>query len=205
MRILLAPDKFKGCLSAREVAEHIATGVRESLPAAEVNLLPVADGGEGTAQIICEARRGEWISARVRDARGRPMDARFAWIADARLAVLDLTEVAGLSRLDPHERDPTTTTTFGLGELLLAADRHHATNIIVGLGGSATNDGGFGMARALGVKFFDEQGAQLTAIRDLARLHRLEQPAIVHIRTTDQRCRWLRGSPVLAEIRLRRT
>ena len=193
MRILVAPDKFKGSLGAAEVAGHIAAALRDGLPHADIRILPIADGGEGTAQIICDARGGEWIRTRAHDALGREIEARFAWIADAEMAVFDLAEVAGVARLSSHERDPTVASTFGVGELLLAAQRHGAENIIVGLGGSATNDGGFGMARALGVRFFDEDelGAEdtLRTCRRLERVNGAGSDRLSHQRAGHRCCR----------------
>jgi glycerate 2-kinase len=158
VRILIAPDKFKGSLNAQEVAENIVTGLRDVLPDAEIEIMPMADGGEGTAEAICEARSGSWLKCRAHDPIGREIDARYAWIEDGKLAVMEMSEAAGIRRLSESERDPARASTFGVGEMILdAANRGGANEIIIGLGGSATNDGGFGMAKALGFKFYFEQ------------------------------------------------
>jgi glycerate kinase len=157
MRILIAPDKFKGALNAREVAENIAKGLRNALPDATIDIVPMADGGEGTAEGICEARSGSWLKCKAHDAVGREIDARYAWIDDGKLAVMEMSEAAGMCRLSETERDPIHATTFGVGEMILDAASRGANEIIIGLGGSATNDGGFGMARALGFRFDYEQ------------------------------------------------
>lgn len=153
MRILIAPDKFKGSLSAREVAENIALGLRDVLRDAKIAIVPMADGGEGTAEVICDALGGSWLKCKAHDPLGREIDARYAWIADRKLAVLEMSEAAGMWRLSRDERDPLRTDTFGVGEMILDAAQYGAREMIIGLGGSATNDGGFGMARALGFRF----------------------------------------------------
>ncbi len=155
MRFLIAPDKFKGSLSARLVAENIARGIRDVSPDAEIEIAPVADGGEGTAEIIGDALAGEWVGCAAHDALGRAITARYVWIEEGKKAVMEMSEAAGLRRLSAGERDPVWATTFGVGEMILDARRRGAREIILGLGGSATNDGGFGMARALGFRFVD--------------------------------------------------
>src|SRR5882724_7891326 len=154
MKILIAPDKFKGSLNAREVAENIAQGLRDALPDAKIDIVPMADGGEGTAEAICEARGGSWLKCKAHDPFGREIEARYAWIEDEKLAVMEMSEAAGMRRLSESERDPVRATTFGVGEMILDAASRGANEIIIGLGGSATNDGGFGMAGALGFRFF---------------------------------------------------
>ena len=177
MRILVAPDKFKGSLSAGAVAETIATGIRRSLPDAEIELLPIADGGEGTAEAIQLARGGEWIDCAVHDALGRPITARYVWLADSAGVVMEMSAAAGLSQLAPDERDPTRATTFGVGEMLRDAIRRSAREIIMGIGGSATNDGGFGMARALGFRFLDRANVEIAEnVTALLELDRIEMP-----------------------------
>ncbi len=153
MRILIAPDKFKGALNAREVAESIAAGLREVLPDAEIDIAPMADGGEGTAEAICDARGGSWLKCTAHDPLGREIEARYSWVDKGKIAVMEMSEAAGMRRLTRKELNPAIATTFGVGEMLLDAAQRGAKEIIIGLGGSATNDGGFGMARALGFRF----------------------------------------------------
>jgi glycerate kinase len=153
MYILIAPDKFKGSLSAREVAESIALGLGDVLRGAKIDIAPMADGGEGTAEVICDALGGSWLKCKAHDPLGREIDARYAWIEERKLAVMEMSEAAGMRRLTESERDPLRATTFGVGEMILDAATRGANEIIIGLGGSATNDGGFGMARALGFRF----------------------------------------------------
>jgi len=156
MKILIAPDKFKGALNARDVAKNIAEGLHEILPNAEIEIAPMADGGEGTAEAICEARSGSWLKCKAHDPIGREIEARYAWIEDGKLAVMEMSEASGMRRLSENERDPVRATTFGVGEMILDAKNRDAHEIIIGLGGSATNDGGWGMARALGYRFYSD-------------------------------------------------
>lgn len=165
MRILVAPDKFKGSLGAAEVAGSIAAGLRTALPAAEIAEMPVADGGEGTAALICSAH-------------GSVVGAGYGVIANGAVAVLEVAEVCGLARIPAERRDPLNANSFGVGELLLAAAAQDIQQVIVGLGGSATNDGGYGLARALGFRFLDARQQTLPpCVSGLLQLERIEPPA----------------------------
>jgi glycerate kinase len=155
VRILIAPDKFKGSLSAREVAENIALGLRDVLPEAKIYIVPMADGGEGTAEVICHALGGSWMKCKARDPLGREIEANYAWIENRKLAVMEMSEAAGMRRVQGEKYDVDLANTFGVGEMILQAANHGAREIIIGLGGSGTNDGGFGMARSLGFRFFE--------------------------------------------------
>jgi glycerate kinase len=179
MRILIAPDKFKGSLSAEEAAATIAEGWGAGSPSSldlEFCRQPVADGGEGTARIICEALGGSWISCTVRDPLGRPVSAKYALVnqGSVRSAVLDMSEASGLWRVAPDERRVELQSTYGTGEMLIHALRcSGADRVVIGLGGSATNDGGMGVAAALGFHFLDGGGLELEPVP--ASLHRLER------------------------------
>jgi glycerate kinase len=153
MRILIAPDKFKGSLGAGEVADNIAIGLRDRLPNAIIKTLPVADGGEGTADAIREACGGEWVNCAAQDALGRAIEARYVWLHDRATAVIEMSAAAGMWRIAQEERDLLSANTYGVGEMMKHAAKRGAKEILLGLGGSATNDGGFGMARALGFRF----------------------------------------------------
>src|SRR5262249_12508483 len=146
-RFLVAPDSFKGTLSARRVAEAIGDGLQRA--GAEADLCPAADGGEGTAEVIREARDGEWRGAEVHDPLGRPIEARFALLRDGRTAVLDAASGSGLSLVKAPERDAESASTTGTGELIAAAVETGAERIVVGAGGTATTDGGDGAIKAL--------------------------------------------------------
>ncbi len=176
MRIAVAPDKFKGSLGAAAVGFHLAAGLRAAWPDAEIQIVPVADGGEGTAEVLRDALDGVNVRCAAHDALGKEITAGYAWIANARIAVLEMSAAAGLAQLSPNERNPLSASTFGVGEMLRDALAHGAENILMGLGGSATNDGGFGLARALGFRFLDAQENEISSILGLENLARFERP-----------------------------
>jgi glycerate kinase len=158
MRIVCAPDSFKESMTAIEAAEAMARGIHSVDPTIECVLVPMADGGEGTTEALVAALDGEWVEAPCHDALGRPAMGRFGLVPRRALAVIEVAEAAGLAQIDPAERDPWAATSRGVGELILAALDKGATELIVGLGGSATNDAGTGMLTALGARFLDADG-----------------------------------------------
>jgi glycerate 2-kinase len=162
VRVVIAPDKFKGTLTAPEAAAAMATGWRWGDPRAEVEEVPVADGGDGTLDTLLVALEGERGSARVTGPLGAPVDAMYG-LARSRgvLAIVEMARASGLLLLGPGRRDPLGASTFGTGQLILAACRHRPNRLLVCVGGSATNDGGAGMAQALGVRLLDGQGRDL--------------------------------------------
>ena len=162
-RVLIAPDKFKGCCTAREAAEAIARGFRVGWPEAELKLVPMSDGGEGFAEAIHGVLGGEWIELEVADPLRRRVLARYLWLEGSKLAVIDVSEASGLSRVAVHERQPLTATSLGTGELIMAAARLGALIIMVGVGGSATTDGGVGIAEALGFRLTAKSGGTYAA------------------------------------------
>src|SRR5882724_7685500 len=177
MRILVAPDKFKGSLGAREVAENIAKGLRDGLGDAKIDIVPMADGGEGTADVICRALGGSWSDCKAHDPLGREIECRYAYIDKNKLALIEMSEAAGMRRLRPNERDVDLASTFGVGEMIVDAAQRGPREIIIGLGGSATNDSGFGMARALGFRFFGDSYEELTGnVSELSKLTRIQKP-----------------------------
>lgn len=166
-RILIAPDKFKGSLTAPQAAEAIARGVALLDPSAECELCPIADGGEGFMEALAGPLHGRWITCPAVDALGRDIQSRYvlADTADGLIAVFEMAETAGLWRLEEKERNPLVATTRGVGMQMAHAVRNHSVvRMILGLGGSATNDGGGGMASALGVSFLDEDGREVDPI-----------------------------------------
>src|SRR5437868_1761756 len=183
MRILIAPDKFKGSLSAREVAENIKAGFRRVLPEATIDMVPMADGGEGTAEVIAHALGGSWLKCQARGPLGCEIEPCYAYIESKKLAVMEMSEAAGLRRLTSDVRDPLRTNTFGIGEILLEATRYGARQVIIGLGGSATNDGGFGMARALGFRFFANQIELINGPAELGALTKISRPEDLRLPT----------------------
>jgi glycerate kinase len=175
MRIVIAPNAFKGSLSAVEAAEAIAEGVRSVAPDADLMLVPIADGGDGTVDALVVATQGERRTVRVRGPLGDPVDAEYGLIDAGSTAVIEMAKAAGLALVPPAKRDPRSTTTYGVGELLQHAYDRGARHFVVGIGGSATNDGGAGMAQALGYHLLDDTGRELPpgglALKRLARIH----------------------------------
>ncbi|TMG65827.1 MAG: glycerate kinase [Chloroflexi bacterium] len=173
MKIVVAPNAFKGTLTAPQAAAAIARGVREVFPQAEVIEVPVADGGDGTMEAIVTAKHGEYRTAVVEGPLGDPVQAHFGLIDSGRSAVVELATASGLTLIPEDRRDPRRTSTYGFGQLLEAAQRAGAVGTIAGIGGSATNDGGAGMAQALGYRLLDAAGRELE--RGGAALARLER------------------------------
>jgi glycerate kinase len=157
MKILVAPDKFKGSLDARDVGDNIATALRAVLRDAAIEVMPIADGGEGTASVISQAFGGEKITCPAHDALGCEIEAEYFWLSDRKTAVMEMSAAAGLWRITSERRDLLRADTFGVGEMIKNAVARGANEILIGLGGSATNDGGFGMAHALGFRFLSNE------------------------------------------------
>jgi glycerate kinase len=158
MRILIAPDSYKNALSALEVATSLKAGLFKVFPEAEFEILPMADGGEGTVEALIDATQGEIIKTTVHDPLMRPVESLFGITGDGITAVIEMASASGIQLVTSEERNPWITTTFGTGELIHAALDKGCRDIILGIGGSATNDCGMGMAAALGVKFLDAAG-----------------------------------------------
>ena len=163
MRILIAPDSFKGSLTATEVAQTIAEGLAEVLPDAAFDLVPMADGGEGTVEAIVNAVGGELVQCEVTGPLGVKRNASYGLIDDGATAVLEMAEASGIILIPEAERDPLKTTSFGGGEMIADALGRGVEQIVMGIGGSATNDGGVGMAQALGAKFYTEDDREIAA------------------------------------------
>jgi glycerate kinase len=159
MKIVLAPDSFKGCLSAVEVARAMEQGARRAAPESELMAIPLADGGEGTVEALVLATGGAIKSAVVLDPLRREITAAFGMLGDGETAVVEMAAASGLPLLKPSERKPLETTSYGTGELIHAALKCGCTRCIMGLGGSATVDCGAGMLQALGMKFFRADGS----------------------------------------------
>lgn len=161
MKIAVAPDSFKGVLSASEAANCIEKGLRNVFDDCEITKIPMADGGEGTVRAMVDASGGRIISLEVSGPLGRKISAGYGMMGDGTTAVIEMAAASGLPLLSPEERNPLKTTTFGTGELILDAVKRGAGKVIIGIGGSATVDGGSGMAQALGAKFTGESGKKL--------------------------------------------
>lgn len=174
MKIVIAPDSFKESLSALDVAKAIEEGFKEIYPHAQCIKLPMADGGEGTVESMVAATGGKRIECVVTGPLGQSVAAFYGWLGDGKTAVIEMAAASGLHLVANEQRDPCLTTTFGTGELILAALDQGARHIILGIGGSATNDGGAGMMQALGARLLDHQGHELApggaALAQLAKI-----------------------------------
>ena len=158
MKILLAPDKFKGSLTAPAVCAAMTEGILLAHPTADIVAVPMADGGEGTADVLTQVTNGIWHTVTVQDPLNRPVEAGFGVSGDGKTAFIEMAQASGLRLLSLLEYDPFQTNTFGTGELIRHAIAHGVERIVLGIGGSATNDAGTGMAAALGWQFLDKDG-----------------------------------------------
>ena len=160
MKVLIATDSFKGSLKSLEAAALIGKGIRRVYSAAQVEKIAIADGGEGTVEAMVESLQGEYRSAEVSDPIGNKVRASYG-IVNGDTAIIEMAEASGLYLVPQEKRNPLTTSTYGTGELIKDALSRGCRKVILGIGGSATNDGGMGMAAALGVKFLDQDGEPL--------------------------------------------
>lgn len=164
MHIVIAPNAFKGSLSARDAANCIAEGLRKSKLSCQLTLFPIADGGDDTAALLVQAAQGQLIPTAVHDPLERPIKAPFGWIASEYKAVISMSDASGIRLLKKEELNPLRANTFGTGELIKAALDKGAKTIILGVGGSATIDGGTGLLKALGVRFSDKAGHEINIL-----------------------------------------
>ncbi len=172
MKILLAPDSFKDSLSANEVCEALKRGILKALPQAQIVSLPMADGGEGTLETLVGSQKGRTVTSLVNDPLGRPIEAAYGMVGST--AIIEMARASGLELLKPEERNPLKTSTYGTGQLILDALNQGCRHFIIGIGGSATNDGGAGMLQALGVRFLGGDGNEIQVeggnLDDIARI-----------------------------------
>jgi glycerate 2-kinase len=164
VHILICPDKFRGSLTAQEACDALERGIKKRRPKSTIQKFPLADGGEGTLEVIQQAHGGTWISVDVQDPLFRKIQAEYLWLADQKMAYIEMSRASGLMLLTAKERNPGLTSSIGTGELILAAIEKGAEKIVLTLGGSATNDAGIGMAQALGYSFLDAKGKELKPI-----------------------------------------
>lgn len=188
-KIVLAIDSFKGSASSLAVEEHVAKGIQAVVPDAECVLVPVADGGEGTVEAIVDARHGVYHEADVKGPLGQSVKARYGMIDNDTIAVLEMSAASGITLVKKDELNPLRATTYGTGQMILDAINRGAKEIYMGIGGSATNDGGMGMAAALGAKFLDKNGNELEpVVTSLAQLERIDcsgiDPRVAGVRFT---------------------
>ncbi|MDP6825322.1 MAG: glycerate kinase, partial [Dehalococcoidales bacterium] len=174
MKIVIAPQGFKGNLTALQVARAIEEGIKRVVPDTQTTIKPMADGGEGTVQALVDATGGKMIATEVTGPLGKPVTAQWGILSDKVTAVIEMAAASGLPLVPPEKRDPLVTTTHGTGELVVAALDNGCRKLITGIGGSATNDGGAGMAQALGARLLDAKGKELpsggTALAQLERI-----------------------------------
>ncbi|WP_392566945.1 glycerate kinase [Utexia brackfieldae] len=179
MKIIIAPDSFKESLSALDIANTIKAGFCEIFPEADYIIRPIADGGEGTVEAMVHALKGEIITTTITDPLGEKGTAFYGLSGDKRCAIIEMAAASGLERVPTEKRDAKTTTSYGTGELILDALDKGARQFIIGIGGSATNDGGAGMLQALGVKLLDDAGQQIGyGGKNLRQLVRIDMQAI---------------------------
>ncbi|GAB3711959.1 glycerate kinase [Spirosoma flavus] len=177
MKILLAPDKFKGSLTASEVCAAMNRGILRADPTIQTVAVPMADGGEGTADVLTRATQGQWQTIRVQDPLGRPIEAGYGVSGDGETAFIEMAQASGLRLLKTSEYDPYQANTHGTGELIRHAIQTGVRRIVLGIGGSATNDAGTGMASALGWEFRDEAGQSLRPCGgNLGQIHTIIPP-----------------------------
>ena len=189
MNILLAPDSFKDSLPAKAVADHMAKGIRKVMPSAQITKVPLSDGGEGLLEAVVTPLEGRLITVQVKDPLMRDIKANYGLIDKGKTAVIEMAAASGLELLKDNERNPMITSTYGTGQLIKDALDQGCDKLIIGLGGSATNDGGTGMVKALGVKFLNPKsetiGAGGGALKDLSHIdmteldHRLSNCEII--------------------------
>lgn len=179
MKFVIAPDSFKGSMTAKEAALAIQVGLQKIYPDADYELVPMADGGEGTVQSLVDATDGDIIAVDVQNPLGETVTAFYGVLGDGQTAVIEMSAASGIQFVTEETKNPLITTTFGTGQLIKDALNRGLRRFIIGLGGSATNDGGAGMAEALGVRFLDENGQQIAhGGAQLAQLSRIDMSHI---------------------------
>ena len=175
MKIVIAPDSFKENLTSMQVATAIEKGLRKVLPSARCVKVPMADGGEGTVHSLVDATGGQFRKKKVAGPMGNPVNARYGILGDGETAVIEMAEASGLPLVERKKRNPLKATTFGTGQLIIDALNRGAKRIIIGIGGSATVDGGAGMAQALGVRFLTKSGRPISGYAGGGMLNRIEK------------------------------
>lgn len=174
MKFVIAPDSFKGGLTAKQAAIAIQNGIARVYPKADYTLVPMADGGEGTVQALVDATNGKLITEKVTGPLGDPVEATFGILGDHKTAVIEMSQASGIQFINQNTQNPLITTTYGTGELILKALDYHISKLIIGIGGSATNDGGAGMAQAIGVHLLDNKHHEIgrggEALKHLAQI-----------------------------------
>ena len=175
MKIVAALDSFKGSISSKEAGDAVREGILRAMPDADVSVFSVSDGGEGLTDVIVSAMNGEYRSVNVSDPLGRRIDVRYA-VVEGKTAIIEMAAAAGLTLLRESERDPMVTTTYGVGEMIADAVNAGIRRFVIGIGGSATNDGGIGCLQALGFKMLDRSGEQVgPGARGMSKLFSIDE------------------------------
>ncbi len=164
MKMLFASDSFKGSLTAVEICDLLTEEARKIFPGVQTVSVPIADGGEGTVEALLRAMGGTWMTSKVKGPLFSPVEARWGMLSDGSTAVMEMAEASGLPYVPEAQRDPRNTTSYGTGEMIADALRHGAKSLLIGIGGSATNDGGLGMLSALGAVFTDSKGEAVSPV-----------------------------------------
>lgn len=186
MEFIFAPDSFKGTISAQRITELLELASRKHFPRAKTHAVPVADGGEGTVEALLTAVGGHKLTAKVTGPLGDPVDAEYGFLSDGVTAVIEMAQASGLPLVPERLRDPRNTTTLGTGELIRHALENGAERLLIGIGGSATNDGGMGMLTALGARFLDGNGQPLPPTgASLAKVVKADMSGMVTIPSGD--------------------
>lgn len=179
-KVIVSPDSFKGSLSAIEAADAMKEGVRRVFPQTEIIKLPIADGGEGTMDTLVHAVNGKHVNVRVHDPLMRLIDAEYGLVNDGETAVIEMAKASGLTLLTEDERNPVITTTFGTGEMIKDAIRRGCRSFLIAIGGSATNDAGTGMLKALGFRFLDKNGTETDGTgQSLSAIHSIDTSTVL--------------------------
>ena len=160
MKVVAAIDSFKGSLSSMEAGHAAKEGVLLARPEADMIVKPLADGGEGTTDALIEGMNGQKVEMTATGPLGKPVDCYYGYLPDSRTAIIEMAAAAGITLVTEAEKNPLAATTYGVGEMILNAMEKGCRNFIIGIGGSATNDGGIGMLRALGFTFADQGGGR---------------------------------------------
>ena len=175
MKVLIAMDSFKGSVSSMEAAWAVSSGIKKVDPGAEITCFPAADGGEGTLDTLVTGCKGQKFSVEVTGPLGEKVQSAYGWLPEQKVAVMELAQASGLTLVPEEKRDPLNTTSYGLGELIKDALDRGARRFVIAIGGSATNDGGMGMLRALGAKFTDNDGNELEGYgRDVSKVSSID-------------------------------
>lgn len=190
MKIIIAPDSFKGSLSSVEVCNAIEKGIKNAFPQADIVKLPVADGGEGTVEALIASTNGHWARQVVHDPLGQKIEAGYGILGDGITAVIEMAAASGLPLVPPAKRNPLCTTTYGTGELIAAALDRGCREFIIGIGGSATTDCGAGMAQALGVKFLTANGQEIKDLMNGGLMGKVAEIDLTNLRPEIQQSRF---------------